>query len=374
MDSITYVLFNDSYRRYDNTAWNNAKGNVIPIVNITTYGKNKRMLDFEIECIKDLDKQFGGLLNVFWESDLTKYKPLYSNKSSYKSKDTGFDFDYSFLANGYGNFTRPYKVYSNFVETWKDSIIPPNFGKKYPKNILVFPNGVFKDPKYTRYVPLQSNLLQGGRSNALAILKNLVKNHKSYHETRNIITIPTTNLSPYLNFGCISMREAAQAIKKDKLPALLAELWWREFYNQICHFFPELYTKGAAFYSQRDKWWLTGTEGKTVFESWKEGRTGCDIVDASMRCLNRTGMLHNRCRMIVASYLVKDMGIDWREGEKYFATQLLDYYFPSNNGGWQYISGTGPSSMMQSRKFNPIIQAKKYDPESKFVKKNIYSK
>jgi len=88
--------------------------------------------------------------------------------------------------------------------------------------------------------------------------------------------------------------------------------------------------------------------------------------------LKRTGYLHNRCRMVVASYLVKDMGVDWRLGEAYFKSQLTDYYFPSNNGGWQFISGTGASAMMQSRRFNPLIQAAKYDPNGEFIKQ--YSK
>ena len=369
------VVFNGSYRRYDNIAWYKASGDVIPIVNIEKQ-ENKRMQDFEIECIRDLDKQFNGNLHVYWEANLDIIFPghqiyynILPNCSAPTKNAKGFNFDYSFL--DYTNFQRPYKVFSNFCSTWKNKVIPSSFGKSLKKRIVTS-QVIFKDQKYTSYVPVQSNDIRGGRHFAKAILNKISMNlepFKKYGQTRNVLTIPTTRLSAYLNFGCISIREAAEVMAKNE--ELMTELWWREFYNQICFFFKEMYTS-QAFYVKRDYWSQSKQVSNTSYLSqWKKGTTGVPIVDASIRCLNQTGYLHNRGRMIVASFLVKDLGIDWRIGETYFASQLIDYYFPSNNGGWQYISGTGASSMMQSRKFDPWLQGSKYDPNANFIKQYI---
>ena len=195
----------------------------------------------------------------------------------------------------------------------------------------------------------------------MEILQTISK-FDEYENTRNFFAKPTTRLSVYLNFGCVSMREVCYAFRNNSV--LLKELMWREFYAQIAYFYPRLHL-GEAFYPQRDVGWKNNIR---QFHLWKQGKTGIPLIDASMRCLNTTGYLHNRARMVVASYLVKDLGIDWRLGEAYFKSQLLDYNFASNNGGWQFISGTGASSMMKSRRFSPWIQTKKYDPESIFIK------
>ena len=175
----------------------------------------------------------------------------------------------------------------------------------------------------------------------------------------------TSHLGVHLRFGTISIRRlAAEALKKS--PVFLNELIWRDFYQMILWHFPGL-GKGNAFKKAYEN--IPWRNNETEFVLWCEGKTGYPMVDAGMRQLNETGFMHNRLRMITASFLSKHLLIDWRWGEAYFAEKLLDFDLASNNGGWQWAAGCGCDAAPYFRIFNPSLQQKKFDPEDSFIKR-----
>ena len=194
----------------------------------------------------------------------------------------------------------------------------------------------------------------------LAMIK--AKKFKAYGTTRDDISNEqgTTRLSAYLKFGCISVREAFNAAAGNT--ALQREFIIRAFYDQLAFHFKFKPLKYA------DKKW-TGSDKN--FDAWTRGETGFPLVDAAMRQLANTGFMHNRCRMLVASFLVKTLHIDWRRGEQWFAQQLIDYHPASNNGGWQWASGTGSDTQPYFRYFSPWIQSAKHDPQAVYIKRYI---
>jgi deoxyribodipyrimidine photo-lyase len=173
----------------------------------------------------------------------------------------------------------------------------------------------------------------------------------------------TTKLSAYIKFGCVSIREVYDKLKKNK--SVIRELFWREFYANILYNFPHVLGKAFKTRYNKIKW----TNNKHWFDLWCQGKTGFPLVDAGMLQLNKTGWMHNRVRMVVAMFLTKDLLIDWRWGEKYFATKLIDYDPASNNGGWQWSASTGTDSQPYFRIFNPDTQLKKYDKNYEYVKR-----
>jgi deoxyribodipyrimidine photo-lyase len=186
-----------------------------------------------------------------------------------------------------------------------------------------------------------------------------------YHKTRDIPSINGTSfLGPYLRFGTISIREVVRKIH-DVNMVYLKELVWREFFMQILYHFPHVAEK--SFRPEYDKIeWLNNEDH---FAGWCEGKTGYPMVDAGIRELNATGYMHNRVRMVTASFLTKHLLTDWRWGEAYFASKLFDYELSSNNGNWQWAAGCGCDAAPYFRVFNPEIQLKKFDPELIYVKK-----
>ncbi len=211
------------------------------------------------------------------------------------------------------------------------------------------------------------------RRAALAILARVrAGEFRTYGRDREFPALDrTTRLSVYLKFGCVSVREAMSAARASGSPELVRELLWREFCAQLVAGTPRVLAgqaAGARNESVRaDRAWVVAAP--TLLRRWKDGTTGFPIVDASMRCLNATGFLHNRCRMIVASFLCKDMRVDWREGERYFATQLIDYDPASNSFGWQWSAGVGADAPPFSRVFNPWLQSAKYDADAAFIRR-----
>ena len=186
----------------------------------------------------------------------------------------------------------------------------------------------------------------------------------------------TSQLSPYLRFGMLSAREAVDAARRAGVGSLdgvsrsgadswLNELIWREFYLTILYHFPDV-REGSFRPQMRNIAWLNNLDD---FTAWKEGRTGYPVVDAAMRQLNQTGWMHNRARMITASFLTKDLLIDWRRGERYFMQQLIDGDPAANNGGWQWCAGTGTDAAPYFRVFNPVLQGKKFDPAGEYVRR-----
>jgi deoxyribodipyrimidine photo-lyase len=150
----------------------------------------------------------------------------------------------------------------------------------------------------------------------------------------------------------------------------LSELIWRDFYHQLMHHHPHVV--GHAFRREYDAVkWERGKSADAMFAAWCEGRTGYPLVDAAMHQINQTGYMHNRLRMIVASFLTKDLGLDWRRGEAYFATHLNDFDLAANNGGWQWAASTGCDAQPWFRIFNPVTQSEKFDPEGKFIRRYL---
>ncbi|HEX9171733.1 MAG TPA: deoxyribodipyrimidine photo-lyase [Telluria sp.] len=185
----------------------------------------------------------------------------------------------------------------------------------------------------------------------------------------------TSHLSPHLRFGTLSVRHLVRTVNQviangaggAGAPVWLSELIWREFYMMILFHHPQVVEQ--AFKPAFDAIeWESGPEAEEAFAAWCQGRTGYPLVDAAMLQLNRTGFMHNRLRMVTASFLVKDLGIDWRWGERYFALQLNDYELASNNGGWQWAASSGCDAQPWFRIFNPVTQSQKFDKEGSFIR------
>lgn len=188
---------------------------------------------------------------------------------------------------------------------------------------------------------------------------------RTYDKTRDIPSIAgTSRLGVHFRFGTISIREKARHAQQLNA-TYLNELIWRDFYSQILAHFPHVV--GSPFRAQYDR--VEWRDAPEDFEKWKTGRTGYPIVDAGMRELNATGYMHNRVRMIVASFLSKHLLLDWRLGEAYFAQKLLDFDLASNSGGWQWAAGCGTDAAPYFRIFNPSEQTKKFDPEHKYIRR-----
>ncbi len=174
-------------------------------------------------------------------------------------------------------------------------------------------------------------------------------------------------LSVHLRFGTISIRELVRSALAEESNTWLNELIWRDFYFMILDHFPQVV--GHAFKPEYDAiHWANWPEG---LAAWQAGRTGYPLVDAAMRQLNYSGWMHNRLRMVVASFLTKDLGIDWRQGERYFAEKLNDFDLSANNGGWQWASSSGCDAQPYFRIFNPVTQSEKFDPEGKFIRRYV---
>jgi deoxyribodipyrimidine photo-lyase len=189
----------------------------------------------------------------------------------------------------------------------------------------------------------------------------------------------TSYLSVHLRFGTVSIRALARAaIDRAKHAAdargaesWLGELIWRDFYFQILDHRPDL-AAGAAFKPRFDRiLWETGARGDALFDAWCNGATGYPLVDAAMTQINSSGFMHNRLRMVVASFLVKDLGIDWHRGEAYFADRLNDFELSSNNGGWQWAASSGCDAQPWFRIFNPVTQSKRFDTDGAFIRRYL---
>lgn len=212
--------------------------------------------------------------------------------------------------------------------------------------------------------------VHGGRKNALKIYQDFSR-LKNYQVIRDIPSNEkgTSHLSAHLKFGTVSARETWQVTASHFGPdhTLISELYWRDFFYHIAVHFPWVF-KGAFHEKYNSLKW---NESSSDFQKWCEGKTGYPIVDAGMRQLNETGYMHNRVRMITASFLVKDLHINWQWGERYFAQKLVDYDPCINNGNWQWAASTGCDAQPYFRIFNPWRQQERFDPDAKYIKKWI---
>jgi len=255
----------------------------------------------------------------------------------------------------------PYKVYTSYKNKWLKTV-NDFYLKSYPCS--QYESSFYKSPpapiigleemNFTR-----STLLIPSTSVKQGVIKN-------YHNTRDIpaITDGTSRLGIHLRFGTICVREKARKARTLN-ETWLNEIIWRDFFMQLLWHFPAVVTE--PFQSKFK--WIPWRHDENDFQKWCEGKTGYPLVDAGMRELNATGHMHNRVRMVTASFLTKHLMIDWRWGEAYFASLLLDYDLSANNGNWQWSAGTGADAQPYFRIFNPENQQKRFDPEFVYIKR-----
>jgi len=282
---------------------------------------------------------------------------------------------------------KPYTIYTPYSKVWK-SLLTEIKLITAPKNMHtptgikselipafetnpLFPAGEAEALKRLQRFTLESFNSLNDRLEQVPTLQSPIH---QYAETRNRMDLDgTSSLSPYLRFGMVGLRQAVHAARNSQLVThnshgaeiWLNELIWREFYIQILYHFPRV-AKTAFNVSLTNIPWRNN---ELEFAAWKNGLTGMPIVDAAMRQLKETGWMHNRARMIVASFLVKDLLIDWRWGEAWFMQNLLDGDPAANNGGWQWTAGTGADAAPYFRIFNPILQSAKFDPNGDTIRK-----
>ena len=272
----------------------------------------------------------------------------------------------------------PYTVFTPYSKTWRTKPVPKPLPKLAAAKAAVQPmrsEEIPIDPATLGH-PTSQDLWPAGEKAAREALESfLAKAVFSYADGRNFPAEPgTSRLSPHLRAGTIGIRTVLQKVESlrastnpaqlKSLDTYVSELIWREFYLQILHNFPHVMR--GNFRPEYDA--LEWSGNRTHLQAWQAGQTGFPIVDAAMRCLNKTGWMHNRLRMIVAMFLTKDLLISWSEGEQYFMEQLVDGDMAANNGGWQWSAGTGTDAAPYFRIFNPVTQAEKFDPDGSFVK------
>ena len=265
----------------------------------------------------------------------------------------------------------PYTVYTPYRKAWMKKLQSEGMGEILDRPKLRFAKSAKRGislptVKKLEFEPIEQMDIAAGESAAREMLADFAKHGLAkYAKTRNFPAISdgTSRLSPHLRHGTISIREAVAAARASDV--WLGELIWREFYQQILFNFPEVATQAFREKYQRLKW----RKDKAGFDAWAGGWTGFPIVDAGMRQLNATGWMHNRVRMIVAMFLTKDLRIDYRLGERYFANHLIDHEVAQNNGNWQWSAGTGTDAQPYFRVFNPASQSKTYDAKGEYIRR-----
>lgn len=362
--------------------------------------KSNNCVQFMIESLKDLDKslkKYKSKLWYFYGENTKVIDDLLSNNhfdSIYVNMDytpysvnrdkmikeicdkhhVNFVQMEDILLNPVGSIkTKTEKIYTKFTPYYNNAkkikVLEPckNNYKNYRKSSgKITSKHIFVKSLDSLYKNNKNIWVKGGRSEALKIINN-VKTFKDYNKIRNIPSLNTTYLSAYNKFGCVSIREVYKKFK-DELGMkndLIKQLYWRDFYYNIVYEYP--YVIGGSMKKKYDK--IKWKGNKLLFDAWKKGETGYPIIDAAMKSMIETGFMHNRCRLIVADFLIKILHIDWREGEKFFAQNLVDYDPAQNNGNWQWVSGTGADSQPYFRIFNPWSQSEKYDKDAKYIKK-----
>ncbi|KAJ3311214.1 hypothetical protein HDV04_004218 [Boothiomyces sp. JEL0838] len=267
------------------------------------------------------------------------------------------------IRNGSGSF---YKVFTPFFNNCLGfgAPVPQECNATFVTDELDLPVIPFEE--YNAFCDTKVSL-PGGTEEALKILEGVeAGKFNDYANTRNFPILETTNLAAYLKFGNVSIRHVLSLVKNNHV--LKSQLYWREFYFHLTFHMPSVLQKQVSdLPNQQMKLNVHWNSDEKLLQLWKDGLTGFPLVDAGMRQLKETGLMHNRIRMICAMFLVKNLQIDWRLGEQYFAQQLLDYDPAQNNGGWQWCASTGVDTTPY-RIFNVWLQAKKFDEEAKYVK------
>ena len=399
MEEINIFWFRRDLRLYDNSGLSAAtsdKLKVLPIFIFDTSITNKlpendRRINFIydnlVEMDSELKKKYNSSLNIFKGKPIEIFKELIGNykinsvytnndyepyafsrdnsikklleskKIQFKSYKDHVVFEKNEVVKDDGN---PYVVFTPYMRKWKTNLnedltnleekkVLNNFYTKTISGLLDLNNyGFIENDKKIESFKLNSEIVT------------------KYAETRNFPSINSTSkLGPYLRFGTVSVRKIVTGLLKFKDQTFLNEIIWREFFMQILFHFPHTSTK--SFKPKYDK--IIWLDDPKSFDAWKNGETGFPLVDAGMKEMNKTGFMHNRVRMITASFLCKHLLIDWRLGEKYFALKLNDYEMASNVGNWQWASGSGVDAAPYFRIFNPHTQIVKFDKNRDYINK-----
>lgn len=346
---------------------NNLGSNLIILYGDPVIEIIKISLELNIKCLftnndyenyaKKRDSAISQILNSK-NIDFKKYKDQVIFEENEILNNSGFP---------YSKFT-PYKnAWLKKFELINLDNYKPNFKKLIPKNKLKIQNNIDSIEKI--FFEKTELFIQPGRTSAINTLNLFSNKILSYDKNRDKIDFEgTSHISTYLRFGVISIRELfnfANKYNSKGSDSWKNELIWREFYQMILSQFP--YIENNSFKKKYES--ITWKENEYNFRKWCEGNTGFPIIDAAMRYFNLTGWMHNRLRMIVASFLTKDLLINYKLGEEYFAQNLIDFDLASNNGGWQWCASTGCDSQPFFRVFNPELQSKKFDPNGFFIKK-----
>ena len=281
---------------------------------------------------------------------------------------------------------KPYTVFTPYKNAWlkkvDDFYLKPYPVEKYASALAALPVGELHSvPSLADLSFEKTNLsdlkIPVGSQGGNLLFDEFLERMTQYRQTRDFPAIKGPSyLSVHLRFGTISVRKIAavalelQRSGNEGAATWLSELIWRDFYAQILANFPHVV--GGAFKPSYDAiGWEKGEKANALFQAWCEGRTGYPLVDAAMAQINQTGYMHNRLRMVTASFLIKDLGIDWRWGERYFAEKLNDFELASNNGGWQWAASSGCDAQPYFRIFNPTSQSEKFDADGKFIRKYL---
>jgi deoxyribodipyrimidine photo-lyase len=400
LQTVNIFWFRRDLRFFDNAALYHALKQPEPVLPIFIFDKNildeledkaDRRVNFIYRSVLKLNESLiekGSSLNVYYgypseifnkitkkysvnkvfaNHDYEPYGDARDRKSGNLLKTKGasfhtfkdhviFEKDEVLKADG-----KPYTVFSPYSRAWlsrlNDFYLSSYPVEKYFSNFFKQSASAMPSLQEIGFVPVSSDFPN------LEVEESLIRD---YDKTRNYPGEQgTSRIGVHLRFGTVSIRQLAR-MAKEANASYLNELIWREFYQAILWHFPQV-GKHQSFKPEYDK--IQWRNNEEEFARWCRGETGYPIVDAGMRELNSTGFMHNRVRMIVASFLVKHLLIDWRWGEAYFAEKLLDFELASNNGGWQWAAGSGCDAAPYFRIFNPSLQTKKFDPQLKYVQK-----
>lgn len=367
----------------------------IQVTNMNPY-RSLNAIQFMQQALQDLQEQFqarGGRLYIFFgRSDeiISKLITSLSIEALYVNRDyTPFSTKRDEAIQKICiHFGIPFFQYNDLLLTEPEDIKTGNnspytiftpFFNKARLNPVAEPQLVKAANWYTQ--PIKESLARwehviehydnkelhvvGTRKAVQTILKN-IGSFADYGKTHDVPSIATTNLSAYIKFGVISIRHVYHVIYRQLgYSPIIRQLYWRDFFTHIAYFSPFVFGQPFKERYAHIEW----DNDIHKFECWCNGTTGFPIIDAGMRQLNETGYMHNRVRLLAGSFLVKDLHIDWRWGERYFAQQLVDYDPAVNNGNWQWVASTGTDSQPYFRIFNPWLQQKKFDPSCSYIKK-----
>ena len=399
MEEVNIFWFRRDLRLYDNSglsAATHSKIKVIPIFIFDTsitdkLPNNDRRINFIYDNLAKIDlelkNKFNSSINVFKGEPVEIFKELIrnykinsvftnndyepyaisrdksirdlleNNQIKFKSFKDQVIFEKNEVVKDDGN---PYVVYTPYMRKWK-ARLNEDLSELIEKEVF---NNFYNSPVSALKKLNEYGFIENDKKiEAFKLNRDIVT---KYADTRNFPSINSTSkIGPYLRFGTVSVRKIVSGLLKFKDQTFLNELIWREFFMQILFHFP--HTAEKSFKSKYDKIiWLNDSKS---FEAWKNGETGFPLVDAGMKELNKTGFMHNRVRMITASFLCKHLLVDWRLGEKYFALKLNDYEMASNVGNWQWASGSGVDAAPYFRIFNPHTQILKFDKSREYISK-----